>query len=112
MRLPCCLCTHRVNIINHITYYTGRAFLILELSNAGLGMMLSLLGSILSLISSNAYAYLDPGAISLVLQAITAAVAGAVLTGKYWFWRVLDLLGIKKRREESDNHNPATPDDE
>lgn len=67
---------------------------------------------ILSLISSNAYAYLDPGAISLVLQAITAAVAGVVLTGKYWFWRVLDLLGIKKRREESDNRNPATPDDE
>ena len=44
---------------------------------------------LLSMYSSNAHAYLDPGSISLALQAITAAVAGAVLTGKYWFWRSL-----------------------
>ena len=67
---------------------------------------------ILSLNSSIAYAYLDPGAISLALQAITAAVAGAVLTGKYWFWWLLDFLGIKKRSKESDNLNTTSPGDE
>ena len=67
---------------------------------------------LLSMYGSIAHAYLDPGSISLALQAITAAVAGAVLTGKYWFWWVLDLLGIKKRRKEPDNHNPANPNDE
>ena len=67
---------------------------------------------LLCLHSSVAHAYLDPGSISLALQAITAAVAGAVLTGKYWFWRVLDLLGINKRRKEPDNHNPTNPNDE
>ena len=67
---------------------------------------------LLSMYSSIAHAYLDPGSISLALQAITAAVAGAVLTGKYWFWRVLDLLGIKKQEKEPDNHNPTNPHDE
>ena len=67
---------------------------------------------LLSMYSSIAHAYLDPGSISLALQAITAAAAGAVLTGKYWFWRVLDLLGIKKRSKESDHHNTKSPNDE
>ena len=67
---------------------------------------------ILSLTSSNAYAYLDPGTISLALQAITAAVAGAAFTFKFWFWRLLNFLGIKKRIKESDNLNTTSPGDE
>ena len=67
---------------------------------------------LLSLKSSIAYAYLDPGSISLAVQAITAAVAGAALTCKYWFWWVLNLLGVRRGREKPDNKNPSSSDDE
>jgi hypothetical protein len=67
---------------------------------------------LLSLQASKAHAYLDPGSVSLALQAIAAAAAGAVVTGKYWFRQVLDLLGIKKRGEDSDNNTSSTPVDE
>ena len=67
---------------------------------------------LLSLQTGKAHAYLDPGSVSLALQAIAAAAAGALVTGKYWFWQVLDLLGIKKHREDSDNNNSSSPIDE
>ena len=66
---------------------------------------------LLSLQPANAHAYLDPGSVSLALQAIAAAVAGAMLTGKYWFWRVLGMLGIKKQREDQER-DPSNPVDE
>ena len=66
----------------------------------------------LSMKSSLAHAYLDPGSISLVLQAFAAAVAGAVLTGKYWFWRVLSLLGITKESEKTEKGKSASSDDD
>ena len=40
----------------------------------------------LSFFSSSAYAYLDPGSVSLVLQSVVAAIAGVVLFWKYWFY--------------------------
>ena len=65
-----------------------------------------------SLKSSLAHAYLDPGSISLALQVIVAAIAGAVMTCKYWYWRVLDLLRYKKESERTENRNSTSPDDE
>ena len=35
--------------------------------------------------SDPVHAYLDPGSVSLVLQAIVAAIIGATLTWKHWF---------------------------
>ena len=67
---------------------------------------------LLSMNSSFAHAYLDPGSISLALQAFAAAAAGAVLTGKYWLWRVLNLLGIKKESEKTEKGKSASPDDD
>lgn len=67
---------------------------------------------ILSLQVDEARAYLDPGSVSLALQAIAAAAAGAMVTGKFWFRQVLDLLGIRKRRADTDNNKSSTPVDE
>ena len=53
--------------------------------------------------SDSAYAYLDPGSMSLFLQAVVAGIAGAALTWKRWFWRVLSFFGIKTRREKPNN---------
>ena len=46
--------------------------------------------------NSPVYAYLDPGSVSLGLQALFAAIAGAALFWRYWFWKVLGFFGIKK----------------
>lgn len=49
--------------------------------------------------SSPVYAYLDPGSVSLGLQALFAAIAGAALFWRYWFWKVLGFFGIKKNEQ-------------
>ncbi|MDE0157259.1 MAG: hypothetical protein OXI88_08590 [Gammaproteobacteria bacterium] len=67
---------------------------------------------LLSLKSSLAHAYLDPGSISLALQAIVAAIAGAVVTFKYWYWRLLDLFRHKKESERTENSHSTSPGDE
>ena len=53
--------------------------------------------------SAPAYAYLDPGTISLTLQAVFAAVAGIALLWRQWFWRLLQFLGIKKGKNQEDD---------
>ncbi len=66
--------------------------------------------------NSPAYAYLDPGSVSLGLQAFFAAIAGAALFWRFWFWKVLGFFGIKKgeqRIEESESGVPEkNPDNE
>lgn len=44
-----------------------------------------------------AYAYIDPGSGSMILQGFLAAVAAVVLSAKLWWHRLLVLLGIRKR---------------
>ena len=63
------------------------------------------LSFVLAFIHTPAYAYLDPGSVSLALQAAIAAIAGAALFWRYWFWRLLDLFGIKKTNP-SDSADP------
>ena len=62
--------------------------------------------------NNSAYAYLDPGSVSLVIQAIIATLAGVALTWKHWYWRLLEFFGIKKQNKKSENHNPESPDGE
>ncbi len=61
---------------------------------AGLLALVSLAGA-----SAPAHAYLDPGSVSLAIQAIVAALAGAALTWKHWYWRLRDLLGLGRKQE-------------
>ena len=49
--------------------------------------------------SSPAYAYLDPGAASIALQAILAALAGGLATIKFWGHKI---KGIFKRKEHKE----------
>jgi len=53
-----------------------------------------------------ACAYLDPGSVSLALQAIVAGIAGALLTWKYWWHRLMKLLGLA-RANEGEESKPA-----
>ncbi|MGH3021572.1 MAG: hypothetical protein ACRDNR_15650, partial [Gaiellaceae bacterium] len=46
-------------------------------------------------------AYLDPGSGSMILQAVVGGVAAVAVMGKIWWHRVLEILGFRKRDEES-----------
>lgn len=48
-----------------------------------------------------AYAYLDPGTGSMVLQGLLAGIAAAIFTGRLWWHRLLVLLRLRQ---------PAQPD--
>ncbi len=58
---------------------------------------------LLSFFSTSAHAYLDPGSVSLVLQSIVAAIAGAALFWRHWYYRLLGIFGIKKKDKSEKN---------
>ncbi len=63
-----------------------------------------LLVSLVSLTTSSAYAYLDPGTGSMILQATIAAIALGLATIRSWWYRVTAFFG---KKNES---NQETPD--
>ena len=48
-------------------------------------------------LTTPAYAYIDPGSGSIILQGVLAALAAIALTAKLWWHRLLVLLGLRKR---------------
>jgi hypothetical protein len=63
--------------------------------------LLGLLGSVL-LLSSDAYAYLDPGTGSLILQGLLAALAAAAAAAALYWNRILLFFGIRKRDDHTE----------
>ena len=59
--------------------------------------------------SGPAHAYLDPGSVSLAIQAIVAALAGAALTWKHWYWRLRSLLGLTRRKRSGAEESEGSP---
>lgn len=53
--------------------------------------------------STSAHAYLDPGSVSLVLQSVVAAIAGAALFWKHWFYRLRGIFSMKKKDLNEEN---------
>lgn len=68
----------------------------------------SILAALFFLAIEPAQAYLDPGSVSIAIQALVAAIAGGVLTAKYWFWRVMDFFRIGKKKKTADKDNRDT----
>lgn len=48
------------------------------------------------MLSSPAFAYLDPGTGSIILQVLLGGVAGVALAGKLYWHKLLSLIGIRK----------------
>jgi hypothetical protein len=48
-------------------------------------------------LTTPAYAYIDPGSGSMILQGVLAAIVAIAVTIKLWWHRLLVLLGIRKR---------------
>ena len=57
-------------------------------------------------LTKNAYAYLDPSAITAFIQLLVAGIAGALFTIKYWWHNfksfVSKIIG-KKSKDDTDN---------
>ena len=57
-------------------------------------------------VSSPAYAYLDPGTVSIMLQGIIAAIAMATLTfNKYWY-KIINFFS--KNKDEDEGEEPES----
>lgn len=57
------------------------------------------------LFCKQAYAYLDPGSISIVLQAVLAAIAGVVATYRLWLFKFKNFIYKLIKRSKSINNN-------
>jgi hypothetical protein len=68
-------------------------------------VLTAVFGGLLILASATtpAFAYLDPGAGSMLLQGILAAAAGSVFALKQYWRRMVSLLRRKPRRDQTDN---------
>ncbi len=64
------------------------------------------------LLVTNAYAYLDPGTGSALLQGVLAAVAAIAVTAKLYWHRLLRFFGIRKSEkmpEQTSVHDEHDP---
>lgn len=60
-----------------------------------------LVGVIALIVAPNAFAYLDPGSGSAILQGILGALAAIAITLKLYWHRFLRLIGLRKPPKKS-----------
>jgi hypothetical protein len=58
--------------------------------------------------TDNAYAYLDPGTGSIILQAIVAGVASTLFAVRMYWSRIKEKLGMSRASDE-DDQGPSEP---
>lgn len=59
-----------------------------------------LLGMLLTVSAAPAYAYLDPGTGSMILQVMLGGIAGVALAGKLYWRRFLVMIGLRSQPGE------------
>ena len=57
------------------------------------------IGGGLTMLSLPAYAYLDPGTGSALIQGLIAAVAAIGVTVKLYWHRIVDFFGMRKQKD-------------
>ena len=63
------------------------------------------------LLVNDAYAYLDPGTGSALLQGILAALAAIAVTAKLYWHRLLRFFGIRKTKKDPEQSIMQTKDE-
>jgi len=70
-----------------------------------LSYLIGLPAVVLAWTAMPAYAYLDPGTGSMILQVLLGGFAGLALAGKLYWRRFLEMIGV--RTETPDDAEPA-----
>lgn len=61
---------------------------------------LAIAGMVVGMSTSSAYAYLDPGTGSIILQVLLGGIAGLALVGKLYWHKFLSLIGADRQVEK------------
>jgi hypothetical protein len=62
---------------------------------------LAIAGMVVGMTTSSAYAYLDPGTGSIILQVLLGGVAGVALVGKLYWHKFLSLFNADPQVEKA-----------
>lgn len=60
------------------------------------------LALILLALPKPAFAYLDPGTGSMIIQLVVGAIAGALIVGRSYLYMIMEKLGLRKKKPESE----------
>lgn len=60
-------------------------------------------------VPSAAYAYLDPGSGSMLLQLVLGGLAGLAVIAKLYWHRLLTLFGVHSQQAENDSETNSDP---
>ena len=60
--------------------------------------------------ASGAHAYLDAGTGSMILQLLLGGVAGLMLAGKLYWYRLRTFLGFKPQSDTPETKTPQLPE--
>ena len=66
---------------------------------------IALIGAVFALSSQSAFAYLDPGTGSALIQGLIAAVAAVGVTIKLYWHRIIGFFGSAKPKNDQDVEN-------
>lgn len=73
------------------------------------GLVSAILLAFLITLPSPAYAYLDPGTGSLILQAAIGTVAGALVALRIYWQKIKTFFTTKRTAESTKDHDPDNP---
>jgi len=59
-----------------------------------------------------AYAYLDPGTGSVLIQGVLAGFASIVIIGRLYWYRLLRLFGIRKSKNDNEQTDTSDKQDD
>jgi hypothetical protein len=79
---------------------------LLRLSSVGFSLVIS--GLLLGALATPAHAYLDPGTGSMILQLLLGGVAGVAVAGRFYWSKLLSLLGIRSSDKQISSSDDAT----
>lgn len=80
--------------------------MLLRFSSVGLPVAVSAV--LVGAFAGPAHAYLDPGTGSMILQLLLGGVAGAAVAGRFYWDKLLSLLGIRSAKQQSKTSDEAT----
>ncbi len=75
-----------------------------------LGYLILTIFSLSLTVPSTAYAYLDPGSGSMLLQRVLGGLAGLAVIAKLYWHRLLGLFGMNAQPDESDAETSCQAD--